>query len=194
MIKLKVDDATFEQLAALAESQPEQFQKAMNELRTRSPGQARLAEAFASAEAAIRRAEAANEAAVAKAAAEHPLTSRDLEGAMMARVECEKQAGESTAQAFVRLAKSDGIVRNLYAAADLARVQEAHAEVFRKRSNAPEMIKRAEISLDSFVAKNRRDGETIPAAHARLSGDAEYRRIYRLADEARRDLGGVDED
>jgi hypothetical protein len=126
------------------------------------------------------------------------MSSDELEGAMLALAESRREPGESSAQAFGRLvAVRDSDVAKLYAAMDVRRVAERHAQVLARRSSsasdaatvskAARGYADAERRLDDFVKQNTKPGESHSAATARLAReDSRFSELYAARDEARR--------
>lgn len=126
------------------------------------------------------------------------ISADELETAMFALSEAQREEGESSAEAFARLSRdSDGDVAKLYAAMDVRRVAERHAQVLARRSTsivdassiskAASEYAAADRRLDDFVKANTKPGETHAAATARLaSEDRRFGELYALLDQKRR--------
>jgi len=126
------------------------------------------------------------------------ISSDELETAMLALAESQRAEGESSAAAFARLAHDrDSDVAKLYAAMDVRRVVERHAQVLAKRSTSPadaanyskagRAFANAEAALDAFVKSNTKPGESHAAATARLAReDRRFGELYTALDQQRR--------
>lgn len=126
------------------------------------------------------------------------IPSDELETAMLALADSQRQQDESSAEAFARLAQDrDGDIAKLYCAMDLRRVAERHAQVLARRpasptdaanvSKAARDYAAAEASLDDFVKQNTRPGESHAAATARLAReDSRFVDLYVALDQRRR--------
>ncbi|MBK8097623.1 MAG: hypothetical protein IPK26_10975 [Planctomycetes bacterium] len=126
------------------------------------------------------------------------ISSDELESSMIALADSQREAGESSAEAFARLARDrDSDVAKLYAAMDVRRVAERHAQVLARRSSsisdatnvskAARTYADAERRLDDFIKQNTRPGESHSLATARLAReDSRFVTLYSALDEARR--------
>lgn len=126
------------------------------------------------------------------------ISSEELETSMLALAESRREPGESGPQAFARLARDrNSDVAKLFAAMDVRRVAERHAQVLAKRADAGNVSKaahdyaRAQSNLDEFVKQNQQAGESVENATARLArGDAKFASLYAALTECRRLAAG----